>query len=160
VVAVPGRRSPLSPLPVIVWSGLQYIWGRPTANYYPRPLLCGTWPWDALLHALYLLQLAVPEQLRSAVVQQHVQGQVVWGSTSSRDRTLYAAHIGLRDGLATLTLIPTNASSDIMSGPPRGHLCFRSVRLVRPQEGRWRSPRPPGLGEVHQTPIVGCAHHA
>src|SRR5919112_2320743 len=49
----------------------------------------------------------------------------------------------LARGSRTLTLIPTNASSEVISAPIRGDLLFRSARLVRPRAVRSRSQRPP-----------------
>jgi|SRR5215208_2301202 hypothetical protein len=46
---------------------------------------------DALLR---LLQFMVPEQLRSTIVQQHVQGHVSRGSPPPRDRALLAPQFG------------------------------------------------------------------
>jgi hypothetical protein len=51
----------------------------------------------ALGALLRLLQFMVPEQLRSTIVQQHVQGHVVRGSPPPRDRALLAPQFGYHE---------------------------------------------------------------
>jgi hypothetical protein len=54
----------------------------------------------ALGAILLLLQFMVPEQLRSTVVQQHVQGHVGRGSPPPRDRALLAPQFAYRERIS------------------------------------------------------------
>ena len=91
----------------------------------------------ALSATLDLLQLMVPEQLRSAVVQQHVQSQVVWGSLLPAIVPSLPRSSALRRESRTFTLVPMRATLEIMSSALRVDVVTTSVLLDRPREARW-----------------------
>src|SRR5215216_708234 len=115
-----------------------------------------------LKRLFYLFQFVVPEQLRAAVVQEHVHGHVVWGAPSSRDRAFPRSSALKRDS-RTLTRRPISASSDIISSPPlRGTQRAVPVRaglsLRIGQPGGDAHTLGPLFFQVQDAPVVRLHH--
>ena len=88
----------------------------------------------ALGALLHLLQFMVPEQLRSTVVQQHVQGHVVRVSPPPRDRALLASQFGY------LERIPhPNPPADLRIFGPQ---CFSLLLARHPWSQREQGSEP------------------
>src|SRR5215207_2152582 len=73
------------------------ISGRRPGPSSPRPLAA---PWLLCTSNIDLLKLVVPEQKRAPVIQEHVEGQVLWVAPLSADRARKPPPLGAKPSLA------------------------------------------------------------